>query len=53
MSFIYGFFFGEVATIIGFLANMKLYVLDILESYKDTIIFYLGNSLWLYIFEYD
>ena len=36
--------FGEVFTIIYWLSKMKLYVSDIVGSYLDTIIGYLGNS---------
>ena len=35
------FAFGEGVTIIYSLENMKIYVSDIVESYKDTIIGYL------------
>ena len=38
------FAFGEGVTIINWIANMKLYVSDIEESYKYTIIGHLGNS---------
>ena len=37
------FSFVEGITIIDFLENMSSYVSDIMESYKDTIIGYLGN----------
>ena len=37
------FSFGEGVTIIDCIANMKLYVSDIGESYKDTIIGNLRN----------
>ena len=43
ISFI-DFDFGEGVIIIDWLANMKLYVTDIEESYKYTIIGHLGNS---------
>ena len=43
ISFI-DFDFGEGATIFGYLENMKLYVSNIEEPYKDTIIGHLGNS---------
>ena len=36
--FFYWFSFGEYFTIIDFLGNMKTYISDILEVYKDTII---------------
>ena len=38
------FYFGEYVTIIDWIENMKLYVYDTEESYKDTIIGHLGNS---------
>ena len=38
------FYFEEGVTIIYWLANMKLYVLNFVKSYKDTIICYLGDS---------
>ena len=38
------FAFGEDFTIIGWLENMKVHVYDFVESYKYTIISYLGNS---------
>ena len=37
-------FFVQGATIIGCIANMKLYLSDIEESYKDTIIGHLVYS---------
>ena len=43
ISFI-AFAFGEGVTIIYWITNMKLYVSDILESYKYTIIGNLVNS---------
>ena len=39
------FSFGEGVAIIDWLANMKLYVFDIEESYKDTIIGRLVNPV--------
>ena len=42
-SFI-AFEFVEGVTIIDWLSNMKLYMYDSEESYKDTIIGHLGNS---------
>ena len=39
------FAFGEVVIIIDWIASMELYVSDILESYKDTIIGHIGNSV--------
>ena len=44
MYFFISFAFGEGITIIDWLANMKLYVSDIEESSKDTIIRNLENS---------
>ena len=44
-----GFAFGEGFTIIDCLANMKLYVSDIVEPYKDSIIGCLGNSGTAYL----
>ena len=41
--------FGEGFTIIDWLANMKLYVSDIVEPYKDSIIGCLGNSGTAYL----
>ena len=38
------FSFEECVTIIYWPSNMKLYVSDIEESYKDTIVGNLGNS---------
>ena len=38
------FAFGKCVTIIDWLSNMKLYVYNILESYRDTIIDNMGNS---------
>ena len=38
------FLFGERVTIIDWVLNMKTYVSDIVKSYEDTIICYLGNS---------
>ena len=37
------FAFGEGVTIIDWIASMKLYVYDIEESYKDTIIGHMEN----------
>ena len=44
MPFFIAFALGEGFTIINLQKNMKLYVSDIEESYKDTIIGNLGNS---------
>ena len=38
------FTFGECVTIIDWLKNMKLYLCNIEESYKDTISEIIGNS---------
>ena len=38
------FYFGGGVKIIYCLANMKPYVLDIVKSYEDTIIYFLSNS---------
>ena len=43
------FSFGEGVTIIDWLSSMKLYVYDIEESYKETIIGHLGNSVTAYL----
>ena len=37
------FYFGGGVKIIYWLANMKPYVLGMMKSYEDTIIYYLGN----------
>ena len=44
MSLFIEFEFGEGVTIIDWIASMKLYVYDIEESYKDTIIGHMENS---------
>ena len=43
ISFI-AFAFIEVVTVIDWIKSMKLYLCDIEESYKDTIIVHLGNA---------
>ena len=35
---------GESVTILDWIENVKLYVCDIVELYRDTIIGHLGNS---------
>ena len=45
MSFFFvAFDFVEYVTIIDWIENMRIYVSDIQESYKDTMIGNLGNS---------
>ena len=43
------FSFVEGFTIIDWLSTMKLYVFDILKSYKDTVIGNIGNSGTTYL----
>ena len=43
LNYFLSFSFGEGVTIIEWPVNMKFYVSDVVESYKETIIVHLGN----------